>query len=227
MLLTMLWRWPNTLNCVTPSSPDTLGVLLDGFTSRTWSTATEFAILDRHELAWWSRFLGPERNFLKTIWLLYRDQQHLHLSHKNVFLFYPRRHSPIRTCEAFVPKLDSVQLSIHTERSTAQHISATTSAILPTTMGTLPPTVWTVPVTTYRLYKAACTTTLQNFWLAQVYLKKKDLLFIIKEKKILLFHCWGNFWKIRINSECLWIYVEPSISFQTYFVQAFKIVVDS
>ena len=67
MLLQRSWRWLTTLACEMLSSPDTLQVLLNGFTSMVWSMASKFTVLGQHDLAWLSRFLQLEQNFLNHL----------------------------------------------------------------------------------------------------------------------------------------------------------------
>ena len=64
MLWPRLWRWWTTLNCEIHSSSDTLQVLLTKFFFMVLSTALESTVLALPDLAWSSRFLQPEQNFL-------------------------------------------------------------------------------------------------------------------------------------------------------------------
>ena len=46
------------------SSPDTLWVLLTGFASMAWGTASEYILLDQPEHVWLSWFLQPKWNIV-------------------------------------------------------------------------------------------------------------------------------------------------------------------
>ena len=128
MFLSRSWRWQLTLDCEIPSSSDTLKVLVIGFTSMAWCTASESLDLDIPNVAWSSKFLQPEQNFLNNLvtvlWLTAPLP-----SAERLWLYPRRRYGPIRIHKAEVPDLNfvassSVQLSNQTRSETMYNVSA-------------------------------------------------------------------------------------------------------
>ena len=64
ILFLRLWRWWTTLDCEILCSRDTLQVLLAGFASMVWNTASKFIVLGSLDIVWLLKFWQPEQNFL-------------------------------------------------------------------------------------------------------------------------------------------------------------------
>ena len=67
MVMLSSWRRWTTVVYEMPSSPDTLWVLFTGFKSMSWSTTSESTFLVLTDIAWSSKFLQPEWNFLNYL----------------------------------------------------------------------------------------------------------------------------------------------------------------
>ena len=79
---------------------DTLCELLTGFAFLGWSTVLESMVLSLPNVAWSLRFLQSKQNFLKTIWLLYCNQVHLHPLCNKCFCLLLRHYDPVWTSKA-------------------------------------------------------------------------------------------------------------------------------
>ena len=110
MPLPMWWRWLTTLDCEMLSLPDTLWVLLAGFTSMSWSPASgEYSVLGRFQ----------QYNYCTLIncTIIFRSA--------NIF----RRFPIVQSRKAYFPELDyvsrwSARFLNHTRSDVTHNVSA-------------------------------------------------------------------------------------------------------
>ena len=136
MFLPRSWKWWITLDSRILNSPDTLRVLLIGFSSLAWNTVSRSTVLGENDLAWSSRFLQPMPNFfnfLVTVLLPFAQQMFLVCS---VMAYLELVKNKFPNYDIFT--FTCVTFKSHTKLSNAQRVSAPTNMILPTTAGTIP-----------------------------------------------------------------------------------------
>ena len=136
-LLSSSWRWPITLDYEMPNSPDTLRILLAGFTSMAWSTISESTVWD---LSWSSKFRQPAQNsFNYLVTVLGSTASSAFSSQMFLIAFVALRlssnlqsiSSPIRLHCTFI----CVAFKSHTKWSNARRVSTPANTILPTIGG--------------------------------------------------------------------------------------------